>query len=350
MFRDRDGWRVQWTEDKARRSKKFETKVAARLFEAQLKAGGPTPDSAKVTVSVAEFSDLWLERYCKTEKAESQWYNDESAIRAHIKPALGHLRLAEVTKAHLTKFRADLKAKPIAVKTVNLILALAKKIFKTAVEWEYLAVSPGVHVKLFPQTEQAAGHWLPEERDRFWALAPEADLAFSRAILVACHTGLRRGELAGLRRRHLDFERRLIEVNAVYCFKGQKFLARTKNKKLGWVPMNDVVFDALASFQGSDPEALIFGPALLLHAARRLRKMCVAIKVKSIRFHDLRHTFGSALAMAGIEKYRRQMLMRHKTGGETDRYSHLEPGYLAEGVQALTRNTARKGVRNCLKA
>lgn len=347
MFRDRDGWRVQWRVGEKRFSRKFESKSAARLFEAQLNAGVlQNPTDASMTFS--DFADRWMTDYCKIEKAESQWVGDESVIRKYLKPALGNLRLSEISQSHLETFRRELKkrthaktGRPLSIKTINLILALLKKILGTAVDWEVIGKNPGARIKLFPQPEQVVGCWTGEERDRFYAFARHKDPEFARMVMVACHTGLRRGELAALQRYQLDFAMRQITVSASFCFKSGKRLDRTKTGRVGWVPMNDVVMDLLSEFRTAGAECEIFGTALLRHSAQRLGRLCKAVGMRPIRMHDTRHTFGSTLANVGIDAHRRQKLMRHKTIAMTDRYTHFEPSVLAGAVASLARNPAR---------
>lgn len=350
MFRDRDGWRVQWTESGRRRSKKFESKGAARVFEAQLRHGElQNPSGASETFR--EFSERWLERYCKVEKAESQWVTDESTIRIHLLPALGELRLSSLRPAQLKEFRLSLReklhpktGKALKPKTLNNVIGTLKKMLATAVEWELLPQSPAAGLKFFEMDDQDFDYWTPEERDKFWRAARREDEAFADLCLFAAHTGLRRGEIAGLLRHQLNFEARTILVNASYCFKTEQRRVRVKTKRRATVPMNAEVIRLLRDRQLLPPEAQVFSRELLRHAAVRLRRLAVKVGARPIRFHDLRHTFGSSLAMAGVESYTRQMLMRHRTPLMTQRYSHLAPSHLQEGAEALCRaRTAARG-------
>lgn len=349
MFRDRDGWRVQWTGPGGRRSKKFETKTEARVFEARMKAG-EILDPLGSSQTFAEFSRRWIEEYCKVEKAPSALLADESALKCHILPVFGGKRLSAITRRHVQDFRVELRGKrlkragrPLSTKSVNHILALLKKMLATAEDWELLQKNPGKLVKLFPLDERAADYWTSDERERFWLLARHKNLELAKAAMLACHTGLRRSELAALERQQLDFDRRLILVNAMYCYKTTQRLRRTKNRAIGWLPMNDFVYRELLEFKNAAATArVIADPKLLLHASRDLRVLCEKIGMRPVRWHELRHTFGSAMASAGVDRYVRQKLMRQKTAQMTDRYSHLEPEYLAQGVAAITRSSARE--------
>jgi site-specific recombinase XerD len=57
--------------------------------------------------------------------------------------------------------------------------------------------------------------------------------------------------------------------------------------------------------------------------------------VTNFRFHDLRHTFASALVQKGVDLYRVQRLLGHRDGRMTQRYAHLAPETLLEAVQVF---------------
>ena len=62
---------------------------------------------------------------------------------------------------------------------------------------------------------------------------------------------------------------------------------------------------------------------------------CHAVGVVDFRFHDLRHTFASALVQRGVDLYRVQRLLGHRDGRMTQRYAHLAPENLREAVQVF---------------
>lgn len=350
MFRDRDGWRVSWRSAGKRHSKMFPSKAQANLFESQLKAGVLTNPQVSAD-SFETFATRWLEDYCRVEKSPGQYVNDESAIRNHLLPTFGATRLASITKAQVAEFRIALRRRCKRVKTANLILALFKQILATAVEWDVIPKSPAASLKGFPLDEQVADYWTSEERDRFWRFARHVEPEFTRAVLIACHTGLRRGEIAALERHQLDFDNRLILVNATWCYRTKQRLKRVKNRRIGWVPMNDAVYAELLEFKNAPSlTRIVEDPGTLLHAARDLRALAKRFGLRGIRFHDLRHTFASGMALAGVNQTLRQRLMRHQDARMTDRYTHLVPGYLAEGVAALARSPTRENPEIDVKA
>lgn len=361
MFRDkeRDGYRVQWRENGKRRSRRFTGKNAeseAIVFEHQLRLGvaDKTPSERSIP-TFSDFAKRWLKDYCRVEKSETQWRHDEQTIKNHLEPALGRVRLTNLRKSHLVQLKSELRqkdalsggrrkrkeetpaSKKLSIKSVNNILALAKKIMATAVDLELIPANPFAAVRPLKLPKAEFRFWQPDERDHFLAKAKVLDPEFVSLVAVACHTGLRRGELAALRRKDLDFERRMIRVSASYIVELQKRLP-TKNKGIDDVPMNEVVYQALLSKRLMAPNADVWPKELFWSVRKRLGKLAERVGVSPIRFHDLRHTFASTLAMAGVDLMVIQKLMRHKSYQMTLRYAHLHPDHLKGATDVLCRH------------
>lgn len=350
MFRDRDGWRVQWYAHGKRRSKKFTCPKAARRFEMELELGtADQSPSNRTSPTFKDFAERWMREYARVEKSESTWSMDKSTIARYLVPAFGGTRLIDLRRAHIKALKADLRErkvgrreKPLHPKTINNLVLLAKKIMATAVEMELIPVNPFSAEKLLRSPEPTISFWTIPERDRFLDRAMVLDPDFARVVAVACHTGLRRGELIALRRCDLDFERRKIAVVASYNLWVKKRLP-TKNKCVADVPMNQAVYQALSPKRFLQAEASVFELSLFHNARRRLRDLCKKTGVRSIRFHDLRHTFASTLAMAGVDLMLIQKLMRHKSYQMTLRYAHLSPSHLLGATDVLCgTQTARR--------
>jgi integrase len=65
-----------------------------------------------------------------------------------------------------------------------------------------------------------------------------------------------------------------------------------------------------------------------------------AANIPNFRFHDLRHTFASRLAMAGVDLYRVQRAGGWKTQVMVQRYAHLSPDHIRAAMERLARNTS----------
>lgn len=325
-------WRVRWIGvDGQRRSKCFKTRVQALKFEVKACETYIAPEPSKQ--SFEEFANVWLEKYAAVHMAPGSVKENRSVIFAHLVPAFGDVPLAGLTRFHLLSLQAEL-VKRVKPKTANNVIALAKTMALSAVDWELIPSSPFRTVEMLKVGDQKFGAWRPEERDYFARHARQHDPEFTSAVVVACHTGLRRGELAALRRYHLDFDKRLIEVSEAYCFK-TRGTGATKNRTRQFIPMNEACYRELKDRQLQPPDTPVFRTIMLLHPSLRLKRLCEKIGARVIPYHGLRHTFASCLVTAGVPLYTVQKLMRHKTPLMTQRYAHLSPGYLSEAIEAI---------------
>jgi len=337
MFRDRDKWRVRWTEAGKSRSKTFASKNEAGLFEAQLRSGVSIIKSVEQeALTFAVYAERWLKDYAEIEKSESTWKDDRATITRHLNPVLGEIRLIDLRKIHGLTLKGELAKKVLKPKSVNNYLQLAKKILATAVDYDLIPGNPFLGVKPLKVPKPKFRFWTVEERDKFLKRAYEINPEFADLVLVAIHTGLRVGELHALTKADLDFGNNLIQVGATFNKPLGKRLERTKNGEVEFVPMNAEVQRVLSTRKLMRPGQPVFRQALFSNALRDLRILCDRANVQTIKFHDLRHSFASQLAMAGVDLMRIQKLMRHKSITMTQRYAHLHPDSLQGATDVLS--------------
>lgn len=334
-------YRDRWYVDGKERQVTYDSKAELEKGRAKRKFGGPSTPTGKPVVSTTfkELAKSWIENYAKLSKAPGQSIHDRSAIRAHLEPVFGDVKLTDLNEGHLKAVRVEMQRKGRAPKTIKNVLALAKAILNMATESQDgspppLSASPFAKVKLGRIGKQPFAYWTPDERDAFIRFCRQHDEAFAKLVTVACFTGMRRGELAGLQRYQLDFDQRLIQVSASYNFMVRERLNRTKSGDAEWVPMNDAAYEALKDKRLLAPTDQVF-VVCNRKAAKKLARYAKRFGVRPIRFHDLRHTFASCLAMAGVPLYDIQKLMRHKEITMTQRYAHLSPQHLHGSSNAL---------------
>ena len=159
------------------------------------------------------------------------------------------------------------------------------------------------------------------------AAASEQDAAI---YLTAAFTGLRRGELIALRWRDVGFAGSVIRVRGNYAGGS---VTSPKSGKVRSVPMAPDVAQALASLGGrkdwsSDDDLVFAGEAGgYLDGSALRRRYTAALKragLRPLRFHDLRHTFGTRM-IAHADIRRVQEWMGHADIKTTMRYLHYAP-------------------------
>jgi integrase len=249
-----------------------------------------------------------------------------SAIDAHVLPAFGSLALEDVTteaiERWLAGFEGSARSRDKLLIEIHGILRRARKVYglreNAAADVEKLAARASGDIQVFS----------PEE---VWALVRAAASEQDGALfLTAGFTGLRMGELLALRWRDVDFPGSTIRVRSSY-YLGQ--LTTPKSGKVRAVPMAPDVATALAQLGRREhwlgDDDLVFvgatGSYLDGSALRRRYKSAVAAGgLRPLRFHDLRHTFGTRM-IAKADIRRVQEWMGHADIQTTMRYLHHAP-------------------------
>jgi integrase len=177
--------------------------------------------------------------------------------------------------------------------------------------------------------------------------------------LTAAYTGLRRGELVALRWLNVDFPRRHIRVTASYT---ERALSNPKSGRARSVPMASVVAEALARLANrpehtADDDLVFLGSGGgYLDASALYRRYKIALRaagLRSLRFHDLRHTFGTTVVgNHAVSILQLKEWMGHADIDTTMKYLHYAPragdaqlvaDAFSVGLQGCVRNPIRKG-------
>lgn len=192
-----------------------------------------------------------------------------------------------------------------------------------AIDLPALPASTEIRYLTMPQVEALADAAVAGEHQRL-----------DRALyLTAAMRGLRQGELIALRWQDIAWDDRRVRVVRNHVL-GQ-FDTPKSHRSVRSVPLNSRLADELKSWHQasgwSEPDGLVFAePAsgeVLRRAAlmRRYRRALKAAKINAHRFHDLRHTFGTAMAATGVPMRTLQEWMGHRDIATTQRYADYAP-------------------------
>jgi integrase len=169
----------------------------------------------------------------------------------------------------------------------------------------------------------------PAITDEETAARAAEDRQDAELVRVAAHTGLRRGELVALRWRDVDFARCKIVVRRSVSADVEE--ASTKSRRSREVPLPDQAAGALdrlaqrGDFTSPDDYVFINRLGRRLDASalrRRVERARDAAGLRPLRFHDLRHTYGSLLVMGGVDLASVKAAMGHSRITTTERYLH----------------------------
>jgi integrase len=288
----------------------------------------------RVSVTFAEAAEEYLrfseeDRGCKPSTVR----NYRNAIRVHLLPVFGSMALDEITVQEIERWRAGMTSarvqRELSNKTKNNLLVLMHAIFRRAVKLYGLPANPVAQVDRF--RVRSSGDIQVFSPEEVWALVRAAGSEADAAIfLTAAFTGLRRGELLGLRWRDVDFAGSTIRVRASYAA-GK--LTTPKSGKVRAVPMAPDVASALAKlgdrerYVGDDDFVFAGEVGLPLDGdalSSRYRDALVRAGLRPLRFHDLRHTFGTRM-IAKADIRRVQEWMGHADIQTTMKYLHYAP-------------------------
>jgi integrase len=326
------------------------------------KDGMPIPVG---TENVDAFLARWLDATKPTVRPRT-WQRYEQYVRLHAAPALGRVRLSNLGPHHLQALYAERLEAGFSAQTVVHLHRMLHRALSQAVRWGLVArnVTELVDPPRVPRKEMRA--LSPDEARRL--LHAAQGNRFEALYTVAVTTGMREGELLGLRWRDVDLDgRRLHVVGSLQNIPGEGWTivepktARSRRVVvLGGVGTNALrrhrAIQAEQRLRAGDEwvdKDLVFPnrfgkpmlPSNLL--IRSFHPLLAKANLPRVRFHDLRHTAASLLLDQGIHpKIVSEMLGHSAVGITLDLYSHVTPSMQHQAADALDalfgRNSDRR--------
>lgn len=303
-----------WTPDTAR-------KEALRLRGEVARGGDPASvkSEAKGAPTMKDFADRYLREHAEPKKKAASVRNDKLLLRLHVLPTLGRLKVADVTRADVTRLHLAMKETPMQA---NRALALLSKMFNLAERWGIRPEhsNPCRHVEKYrelrrtrflSETELAALGKVLAKTER----AKSEPWQATAAIRLLLFTGRRVSEVLSLRWADVDFERAVLTLPD----------SKTGAKSFALAPPALEVLKALPRIEDNPhvlPGRTRKGKPFvgLPHVWHRLREKA---GLDGVRIHDLRHAFASAGASSGEALTLIGALLGHTTPTMTARYAHL---------------------------
>ncbi|MEY4527533.1 MAG: hypothetical protein RL768_1252 [Nitrospirota bacterium] len=275
------------------------------------------------------FTEL-MDRYEQEHVLRKLRHRGVKGYMNNLRAFFGDRTLADITPKLIVAYKNKRYEDGKAPATINRELANLKKAFNLALrEWEWCHQNPVSRVSMEKENNKR-DRWLSEEEESqlLTACAPWLhDL-----VTFALHTGMRMGEILELTWRGVDFTRRTVTV------------MRSKNGERRTIPVNETVLRVLkekAKVRSLASDLVFcskaFTPMESGHLRRSFRLALSKAKIEEFHFHDLRHTFATRLVQAGIDLYKVQQLLGHKSPIMTQRYAHHYPESLRDGVEILDR-------------
>jgi integrase len=287
-----------------------------------------------------------MDRYTSEHAARRANHRRELTSVKNLKAFFGNPTLDEITPKRIVAYKNQRYTDGVKPATMNREIATLKKAFNLARrEWEWCTDNPVCRVSM-EKEHNARDRWLTVEEER--RLLPAAAPWLRELMVFAIYTGMRMGEILALTWAGVDLFRRTVTV------------FRSKNGERRTIPVNTTVLDLLKHKYATRPGTadIVFHsenqtPLDGSNIRRALNLALDSAKIHDLHFHDLRHTFATRMVQAGIDLYKVQRLLGHKSPIMTQRYAHHYPESLREGVDALetgrsfSTNLAHAQVRAC---
>ncbi|MGA8017173.1 MAG: site-specific integrase [Candidatus Dormiibacterota bacterium] len=326
-----------------------ERELAARIHAIET---GTHVDVSRETV--AQYLSRWLRDYAKPSVAPRTYERYAEIVTRHLVPQLGAGALARLQPAHIVAAERGWLDSGLSASTVLKFHRLLREAFHHAVKWRLIAVNPADAVTP-PRVERREMSVLsPSQATAL--LAQSRGTEFEAVMTTALYSGLRLGELRGLRWRDLDLDAgRLSVQQTLQKVPGGGVVARQPktHRSRRSVSLPSALVDVLREHRRRQVEArllagdawadgdLVFTDALgRALSETRLRwafwRLLREAGLPRIRLHDLRHTMATLMLAAGEHPKVVSERLGHSTVSITlDTYSHVLPGLQAAAAERL---------------
>jgi integrase len=348
MSGDRPGKRKQRAKTFATK-KEAESALAKWLVEIER---GTAVEPSRLTV--AELAQKWLDTVAAHKVKPTTLEDYEATLRVHALPALGAIPVQKLTPTIVQQFYSDKLSAGASPRTVQLCHLRLSQVLAQGVRWDLLPRNVCAVTEPPRVTYKPGKTWTADDAQRFLA-ASDAD-TYHPLWLVALTTGLRRGELLGVRWQDLDLNKRTLRVaQTVTVLKGAPHIQTPKSASaLRTVTLPPETVAALSAHRVRQLERrLLAGGAWQDHdlvfctgegkpinppnIARNYGKIIDAAGVPKIRLHDLRHTHATLLLTNGLPvKVVSERLGHAKTSITMDTYAHVLPGMQEAAADATS--------------
>ncbi len=275
-------------------------------------------DAPPGRITVAEYLQQWLTVYALPNTAPTTSRRYEQLIRVHLIPTLGNLPLAKLRPLHIQDAYQRILSTGLSARTVLQCHRVLRKALQHALQWQILTRNPADAVEAPRPGRYEVPALSPQQVRDIIAAAEETP--YGALVHTAVLTGLRLGELLGLRWQDVDLKAGLLQVRQTcqwlprqgFIFRQPKSYRSARSVALSNVTVAVLrqhrirqIEHRLTCGLTHQEDVLVFTstlgrpvhPATLSGAWRRLAK---SAGLAHLRFHDLRHAHASLLLQQGV--------------------------------------------------
>lgn len=305
-------------------------------------------------MTVVEHLDEWFERVAENRYAYKTLENYRGILAYDVRPLIGRVRLSELEPGHIQKVLTAMRDRGVCSNTRRRLYSVLSTSLDSAVDWGTLEQNPAAQVQIPRREVKEMRAMSREEVRRLLAVTDRG--RWAELFRTAVVTGMRPGEVFGLRWDDIDFEHSFISVQRSLVWKGKPaegwLLVPPKTKRgLRQVAIPRSLADALAALRRKQEEAkrkagrdyqdegFVFAnrlgrPVYPKQFVRQVFKVALghAGLPRSIRLYDLRHTCATLLLKSGEHvKVVSERLGHSNISITLEIYVHVLPG-MQEGA------------------
>ncbi|WP_370014643.1 tyrosine-type recombinase/integrase [Peribacillus sp. B2I2] len=287
------------------------------------------------------FTSHYQKRIKETTASSRKYLMDKHLIREN---PFANKPLSKITTEDIDAFYNLKLDEEYSTSTIRKLHQLLNQAFGQAVKWKKISFNPVINADPPSVKKEEMKIWSFDEIDSF--LNQCKGERHYLTFLIAIYTGMRKGELLGLKWSDIDFEKKVIRIQRslshipnkgyqlstlktkkskrqvpiqdflIKALKALKERQETQRKRLGehYQDQNLVICTEIGTFQ--DPRNVL----------RVMKRISEAANVTPIRFHDIRHTHASVLISGGVDIVKVQTRLGHSKPSITlEHYAHMMP-------------------------
>jgi len=317
------------TFDRKTDAKRWEQKTESAIRENRF-----FPDKKSKSVLLSELIDRYIETILPRKTPKIFKLQKQQLMHWHTK--FGHLNISDITSSIVAEERDRLAigVTPRGVRspaTVNRYLGILRHMFTIAIkEWQVCKENPVSNVSKLKETRGRTRYLSVEERKALLETCKKSDNPYLYVIVVlALSTGARKNEIMSLKWKNVHIDREVI------------ILQETKNGEIRSIPLQGHGLELLKNLgaqSNQNPNDYLFKspnndkPIDIRTAWENALKNA---DILDFRFHDLRHTTASYLAMNGASLTDIAEILGHKTLHMVKRYAHLSEAHTKKVVSDM---------------
>ena len=304
-------------------------------------------------LTVGRFLDDWLNKVVRPRNRPSTFESYKGLVAQHLNPALGGIRLSKLSPSDVQEFLNEKLASGLSPRTVGYLRAVLRAALNWAIRWDLVARNVAKLVDA-PRVKKANLETFTADEVKVFLQATEGS-RFRALFVLAVSTGMRRGEILGLRWSDVDVKKGVLTVNhALQRVNGRLTLVEPKSHssrrslRLPQVALAALVNHRLqrnemrlAAGKEWQDTGFVFTTGRgtpLDHGAvlRGLQTILKRANLRHQRFHDLRHCHASLLLAEGVHPRVVMEMMGHSQVSLTlNTYSHVIPALQSAAVAKI---------------